>query len=196
MNITDPVTIDRQAPYRHLYSPGFFPPDLCADIYDYFESADAWHKPEGAAPDDGPIWFMNQELPDNLKHIGSAETIAALKNWLAGVYGVSFGEKHELIANKMMTGQGIRPHNDFHDAAPSHRIVIFITRDWSWGHGGELWLLKSRGQQIERSGHLEYPPLPGDAVTFGISEQSYHAVELCTQGVRYSLTYSFWPGGH
>lgn len=193
MNIADPFSIERDTPFPHLYSPGFFSADLCSEIYDYFETANAWGQPEGAAPDDGAIMYINGGLPASLQFLNSAETHQGLKDWLSGVYNISFGSQCDLIANKMLVGQGIRPHTDHHDAAPSHRIVIFVTRNWTWEHGGGLWLLKGEDGEIQKQGHTEYPPLPGDAITFGISPRSYHAVLATTQGVRYSLTYSFYP---
>ena len=193
MSIAEPIAIERHDPFQHLYSPGFLPADVCSTLYDFLDAADQWHLPEGSAPDDGPIWFINEGLPKELEFLGAPDTIASLKNWLTGIYGVTFGDKCELIANKMSTGQGVRPHTDFHDAAPSHRIVIFVTRDWTWESGGELWLLKSNGAQINRTGHVQYPPLAGDAITFGISPQSYHTVQITNQGARYSMTYSFYP---
>jgi len=193
MSITDPFGIEHNTPYPHLYSPGLLPSDICARLYDFFEATDEWHLPEGAAPDDGQIWWLDGKLPEDLAFLESPATKESLKRWLSDQYGVSFGDLCELIANRMEAGQGVRPHTDYHAEAPTHRIVIFITRDWSWDHGGELWLLKSRGQQIERTGHANYPPVSGDAVTFAISPQSYHTVQTCNQGVRYSLTYSFYP---
>lgn len=195
MHIAEPIAIERDAPFQHLYSPGFLSADICSTLYDYFETTDYWHLPEGSAPDDGPIWFINTDLPEELKFLGTTATIETLKNWLTGIYGVAFGDKCELIANKMSAGQGVRPHTDFHDKAPSHRIVIFVTRDWSWDAGGELLLLNSSGTQVQPAGHTEYPPVAGDAITFGISPQSYHTVQLCNHGPRYSLTYSFYPEG-
>ncbi len=195
MSIAEPIAIERDAPFQHLYSPGFLTAEICSTLYDYFETTDKWHLPEGSAPDDGPIWFINEGLPQDLAFLDTPETIETLKSWLGGIYGVAFGDKCELIANKMSTGQGVRPHTDFHDEAPSHRIVIFITRDWSWDAGGELLLLNSSGTQVQPAGHVLYPPMAGDAITFGISPQSYHTVQICNQGPRYSLTYSFYPEG-
>lgn len=196
MTIAEPIAIERATPFPHLYSPGFLSPDLCHALYDYFETSDKWHLPEGAAPDDGPILFLNGLLPPELAALESDETIDRLKSWLAAIYDVEFGDYCEVIANKMLAGQGIRPHTDFHDDAPTYRIVIFVTRDWTWDHGGALWLLNSQGEAITRDGHVEYPPVAGDAITFGISPRSYHTVQTTTQGVRYSLTYSFYRPGH
>lgn len=193
MTFTDPFSITRNAPFHHLYSPAFLPAETCSEVYDFFEETQKWHLPEGAAPSDGPIFFLNGELPANLAMLESPQTIAALKSWLSREYGAQFGEKCEVIGNKMSAGQGIKPHTDFYDAAPSHRIVIFITRDWSWADGGELWLLSSNNDQIQRSGHVEYPPVAGDAITFKITPNSYHTVQTTHEGVRYSLTYSFYP---
>jgi len=193
MNTKNPVSLFRNLPFHHLYTPAFLSADVCSQVYDFFEQTPKWHLPEGAAPGDGPILFLNGDLPGELAHLESPETISTLKNWLSDEYDVQFDEKCEVIGNKMMVGQGIRPHNDFHEAAPSHRMVIFITRDWSWADGGELWLLNSTRDRIERSGHLEYPPVAGDAITFPISQESYHTVQTTKDGVRYSLTYSFYP---
>lgn len=193
MNISDPFCVSRDAPFHHLYTPAFLPADICSDVFDFFEATSKWHLPEGAAPGDGPIMLMNGKLPPGLAFLESPETFASLKGWLSGKYGVAFGDKCEVIGNKTAVGEGIKPHTDFHQTAPSHRIVIFITRDWSWNNGGELWLLKANGDRIARSGHLEYPPIAGDAVTFAISRASYHTVQATREGARYSLTYSFYP---
>lgn len=193
MTSTNPHCLPRDLPFHHLYTPAFLPADVCSRVYDFFEQSPKWHLPEGAAPDDGPILFLNGDLPAELAHLESAETIRSLKSWLADVYDVEFDDKCEVIGNKMTVGQGIRPHTDYHEAAPSHRIVIFITRNWSWADGGELWLLNSSQGRIERNGHIEYPPVAGDAITFPISQNSYHTVQTTKEGVRYSLTYSFYP---
>lgn len=104
-------------------------------------------------------------------------------------FQVQLEDRFEAVAHKMIKGQKIGIHNDFGAPWRTHRLVVQLNRGFSEDHGGQLIFFNSHDPSDV---HRAFRPVHNTAVGFALTSAAYHAVTEITEGVRYSIVYSFW----
>src|SRR5262249_11584153 len=98
-------------------------------------------------------------------------------------------QKVEIVAHKMVAGNGIGLHNDSVPGWETHRLTVTLTRGWDDSKGGHLVFFRS---QDATDVHCIFRPNHNCGVAFELVPNAFHAVSDVKSGVRYSIVFSFW----
>ena len=176
-------------PYRHFTNERFFSEELSRDFVNWLENEAYWHRHFSDFFDqfethdvlckETPLYLLLSKLPD-------------IRKLISKLYCVSLSEKFEVSAHRLVSGQAIGVHTDApRDNYETHRLVVILPSLGLSNYDGSLVLLDQEDWKLSQS-IIGYPPSCGQGFIFSFSETSFHAVSQITQGVRYSLVFSFW----
>jgi hypothetical protein len=119
----------------------------------------------------------------------SPDLLIDLLNFMQSQFGTRLEKRVEIVAHKMIAGQGIGLHNDSVPGWESHRLTITLNRDFQDKDGGFLVFFNSENPSdiltVVRPAH-------NCGVAFELKPNAYHAVSEVSAGNRFSLVFSFW----
>jgi hypothetical protein len=95
----------------------------------------------------------------------------------------------EIVAHRLLPGQGIGLHNDSVSGWETHRLTVTLNRGFEDRNGGHLVFFNSDNS---KDIHRVFRPLHNSAVSFELTPRSFHAVSDVTGEVRHSIVFSFW----
>ncbi|MEV4459850.1 2OG-Fe(II) oxygenase [Microbispora sp. NPDC049633] len=139
--------------------------------------------------------FFEQYESDLLRHrptrgLLGPDLIDRLREWAADLLTVDLTDRVQVVAHRLVAGQGIGLHNDAPDADDeTHRLVVHLGTGYQDDHGGHLVLFSE--PSIEAVDRV-LRPLPNTGMIFAASDDSFHAVTPVREGARYSVVFSFW----
>ncbi|MBM7846654.1 cyclophane-containing peptide 2OG-Fe(II) oxygenase YhhC [Herpetosiphon giganteus] len=120
----------------------------------------------------------------------SSEYHNELLNMMESLFNIEFSDRVEIVAHKLIAGQGIGIHTDEpHEGTESHRVVVQLNSHFIDTYGGHLIFFRNQNPD---SIHTIIRPINNTAIAFELSSLSYHAVNNVTDGERYTLVFSFW----
>lgn len=136
------------------------------------------------------ISLFKTDLPSDVKRILSVSWLNSLKSDLSKIFKTDLTNKFTVVAHKLTVGQGIGIHTDCpKNGLETHRLVIYLNRDFDDSNGGHLILFNSDNPNDI---HRIIRPIHNYAFGFAMSPRSYHAVSNMSKGQRYSINVSFW----
>lgn len=158
-------------------------------IIEWFEKYAPWNLIESSFYEQYEFSLLQQDFGYPIADFCSDETISYIKNKLSSVFNLSFKDKFEVTAHKLIKGQTIRIHNDFIPGEETHRVLIQFNRGWREEYGGNLMIFA--GPNPEDLVKI-ISPSSGSIQGFAISKKSHHAVSTVHGGERFTIVYSFF----
>jgi 2OG-Fe(II) oxygenase superfamily len=179
-------------PFPYAYTSQFFDHATAASVLYWLAHQAEW-KLEASGFYIQHGWSPNSALAPGspIDHISCAELKARMLHHMERLFGREFArDRIEICAHRMLTGHRIGIHTDCpRDGTETHRLVVHLCERYHEGQGGELALL----DRDDPEGSLRVLlPHHNSAVLMEFSARSWHTVEAVTEGIRYSLLYSFW----
>ncbi|WP_182882621.1 2OG-Fe(II) oxygenase [Microbispora sp. H10949] len=177
----------RTDPFLHATVSQVFADDLAGALTEELSGIEGWNLHRGR--------FFEQYECDLLRHapmggLLGPELIDRLRTWAADLLMVELAERVQVVAHRLIPGQGIGLHNDAPDADDeTHRLVVHLGTGYRDDHGGHLVLFSE--PSIEAVDRV-LRPLPNTGLVFAASDDSFHAVTPVRAGVRHSVVFSFW----
>ena len=176
-------------PFPYIVSPECLDPAVSCRILTWLESAAPWRLVETDFYEQFEFSLLNSQLPSDLAFLLSSAFLGAVKARMTALFGVVLAERIDVTAHRLVSGQGIRLHNDFIEGAETHRLLIQLNRGWKDENGGFLLLFNSTDPSDL---HKVFRPHHNSAVGFAITPDSHHAVSTLHAGERFTLVYSFY----
>lgn len=183
----------KEKPFPHFVAKETLNPVLGDRLLSWLEQENRWNH---ASSDD---FYDSYDL--NLKAISPPAEFepllspAAVKNvrlQCEELFEHQLNSNVDVSAQKLIAGNRIKVHTDFHPGGPSHRLLIYLTRVWTLSDGGLLILLDSESPSEVSAEQRFYLPVHLSGVGFEISAHSFHAVSAISSGERYALKYTFY----
>ena len=157
---------------------------------EWFEQSAPWSLVEADFYEQYEFSLLNIDLPSNIQHLTSKETLSELALFVENEFNVKLSSDIHVVAHKLINGQTIRIHNDFltENNRETHRILLQLNRGVESINGG-LLMIFSENNPESLSEVIE--PISGSVQGFEISKKSHHAVSTVHSGERYTVVYSF-----
>lgn len=129
------------------------------------------------------------DLGPAIAPLAADETVEAVANALRERFDVQRPLRLvDVNAHRLTPGQVIRIHNDYIEAAETHRLLIQLNAGWRAEQGGLLMLFSDEDPSSVTNVIL---PVHGSGFAFEISPQSFHAVSTIRDGERFTIVYTF-----
>jgi Rps23 Pro-64 3,4-dihydroxylase Tpa1-like proline 4-hydroxylase len=176
-------------PFPYIVFSNAFDSHVSQQVLAWFEIDAPWRLVEADFYEQFEFSLWDALLPAHLSFLREDAFLAAIKQRMGEMFGVSLSPRIEITAHKLVPEQRIRIHNDFIPGAETHRLLIQFNRGWQDDNGGLLLFFNSSNPADI---HKIFRPAHNSAVGFAISATSYHAVSTLYQGERFTLVYSFY----
>ena len=175
-------------PFKHFWSLATFFDGCDQEIYEWLEKSYVWDFTKSEFYTQFEFSLMERELPKNLEHLITDDSIKYISNCFIKQFGLSTLDLIGATVHKLIDGHKIGVHNDFIGGEETHRLVIQINPNWSEVNGGYLMLFNSqRSEDVAKV----IKPLNNSCFGFEISPNSFHAVSKVYDFTRYTLVYTF-----
>ena len=182
------ATETEMQPYLHFSSTDVLQDGLEKELFDWFESTDAWGLTEMDFYTQFEFSLFDVTVPDKLKALLSENAVEAIVKQFVSICNTSNLTLVGVTAHKLVDGHKIGVHNDYIGDEETHRLVIQINPGWEESNGGYLMLFGSEDPEDVQQLIM---PIDNSAFGFEISNQSYHAVSRVNNYSRYTLVYTF-----
>lgn len=191
LSVLETAAVD-DFPYPHLIVPQMLAQGDAEAMLDWLETGATWWEQHRD--------FYTHYTCDNMMDcplLADGRPISCeMRKRLAELLGRRFGLELEgsnvtLGAHRMHPGHGVGIHTDDPSlGTESLRLLVTLRRgEFSDASGGHL-ILFSAPEMSAVSSIMR--PVHNSAISFPLSDRSYHAVNDVTDGVRYSLIFGFW----
>ncbi|WP_437505526.1 cyclophane-containing peptide 2OG-Fe(II) oxygenase YhhC [Sorangium sp. So ce1099] len=180
-------------PFPHFIVEGLLDPATLEALLGWFETGAVWSVQNSSFYSQHGCSNLNEILPSSSRAILGAEDLLAIQAHLERLFSVKLTDRVYIAAHKLLPGQGIGIHTDRpYRGSETHRFLLHVNRAFEDSYGGHLLFFTRNDPgaiaQIVR-------PVTNSAVGFALSESSFHAVNDVSDGVRYSLVFSYWTAG-
>jgi Rps23 Pro-64 3,4-dihydroxylase Tpa1-like proline 4-hydroxylase len=179
-------------PFQYFVSSGAFSKDVSLMILDWLETEAPWKLVETDFYEQFEFSFLGVQLPKHLSFLQEQAFLNKLRDRVGRFFRVSLGNRIDLTAHKLVSGQRIRLHNDFIFGQETHRLLIQLNRRWNDEDGGFILFFNSSNPADI---HKVFRPINNSVIGFAISPHSNHAVSTVHSGERFTLVYSFYGNG-
>lgn len=163
-------------------------------LLDWFEAGAGWRLQTSHFYNQYACSNLYETMPESCRAVLGRSVLNAVRSFMEERFATRLNPKKVFVAaHKLLPGQGIGIHTDRPSGGTeTHRFVLHINRDFDDSFGGHLLFFREKDEaalaQIVR-------PLHNSAAAFALSDRSFHAVNDVTDGVRYSVIFSFWEEG-
>ena len=178
-----------QDPFWHARSDGVLAPELASAMLNWLEQIDAWKSNDGGFYAAGETALSGRDCPAPLSPLLDEHGMKGLEDGAGRLFGTAVRRHGPVVAHRMTPGHGVGIHTD--RPAPgeeTHRVVVFLTRERALTTGGHFLLLEGPNPENARA---ILPLRNNTGIGFVLSGNSYHAVTIVGEGVRFSLVLSF-----
>lgn len=176
-------------PFPYVVSPQGLDLAVSRRILAWFESDAPWRLVKTDFYEQFEFSLLDVRLPRELTFLRTPDFLTLMKSRVAKLFRAVLGDRVEITAHRLVSGQRIRLHNDFIARTETYRILIQLNRSWKDENGGFLLFFDSDDPSDL---HKIFRPVHNSAVGFAITPESYHAVSTLYAGERFTLVYSFY----
>jgi len=178
-------------PFKYFLAKGIFTSGEINTLLDWFESGAKWKVHKTDFYEQYELNLSSDLVPTHVRQILNKDFISNIKSSVSELLGVKLQDKIQFVAHKLITNQGIGIHTDCpaDETFETHRIIIYLNREFSDDFGGHLILFNSKNTSDI---HRIIRPMNNSAFGFELSKKSFHAVTDIKNGERFSLNLSFW----
>jgi Rps23 Pro-64 3,4-dihydroxylase Tpa1-like proline 4-hydroxylase len=189
----------RETPYRYFTGPKFYNPATAAQLLEVCEANTCWEDSLRSyyriqrCRIRSHISVVNKGVGDIFPLLANSDNLCEIRERVETWFDTKICIV-DVAVNRMTPGHWIGVHNDhWPNDPPSYRMVIWLTRLWTTGMGGETLILKtSKASTVVET----LKPLHNSLWIFETGRSSYHAVSPVLSGVRFTVAYEFWPAYH
>ena len=179
-------------PFRYSVVTEVFSRPTADCLLEFLETTTQWKLTRKSFYEQYELSLNDTPLPSRANLLEGPELLKILET-MRTIFDIEFEERVELVAHKMLPGQGIGIHNDSVPGWETHRLTVTMNREFRDENGGHLVFFNSfDGADV----HRVFRPIHNCAVSFELVPNAFHAVSEVTKGTRYSLVYSFWSRSH
>jgi Rps23 Pro-64 3,4-dihydroxylase Tpa1-like proline 4-hydroxylase len=178
----------RKEPFSYCVATGIYDEATCKALMDYLEGDAPWRLVRQRFYSQYEFALDQDSLSGVCDLLGRAH-LRRITGLIEEAFQVQLEDRVEAVAHKMIKGQKIGIHNDFGAPWRTHRLVVQLNRGFEEDHGGQLLFFNSHDPNDV---HRSFRPVHNTAVAFALTSAAYHAVSEITDGIRYSIVYSFW----
>jgi hypothetical protein len=191
-NICSPRPVDIietcKEPFSYSVAAEVYDEATCETLLRYLEHEAPWRLVRQSFYSQYELTFDKEMLSGVCDLLGPVQ-LRRIRRVIEESFQVQLEDRVEAVAHKMIKGQKIGIHNDFGAPWRTHRLVVQLNRGFEENPGGQLIFFNSHDSNDV---HRAFPPVHNTAVAFALTSAAYHAVSEITEGVRYSIVYSFW----
>ena len=182
------VLESRNKPFKYCAFADVFSSQSADGLLASLESSDGWHLAEKPFYQQYELSLCDAFFDDVPKLITVDDVESAFKS-VEQAFGISVQRRVEVVAHRMVAGQGIGLHNDSVPGWETHRLTVTLNRGFEDRNGGHLVFFNAHDP---KDIHCVFRPIHNSAVAFELTPHSYHAVSEVTGGIRHSVVFSFW----
>lgn len=184
--------LDRaERPFRYFLADRCLRPELEAALLDWFENSAPWRLVETDFYEQYEFSMLDVTLPEAASSLVDSSNLTQYRMLLEAEFDTMLGQRVDVVAHKLLSGQKIAIHNDYLGGAESHRLTIQLNRGLTDDDGGYFMLFNSFDAEDV---HRVLRPVSGSAIGFEIGPNSHHAVSRMHSGYRFTLVMSFYAG--
>ena len=186
------------SPFRHFTIENFIDEDVASSLLRWFDEEAEWNARSIAGLGTlSSVDLHASNLGHQLDFLTGEPFLSHLRRHMSELFGTKLEGFVDLTANRMTRSQEIGLHNDVSTLPPAfrftHRLVLYLNHLYSEEYGGVLRLANTRSPSQSAPAQKRILPLHRSAFGFEISESSYHAIEPVREGIRYNLSFTFYP---
>lgn len=178
----------RKEPFSYCVANEVYDKATCDALMNYLESDAPWRLVRQSFYSQYEF-ALEKDLLSNVCDLLGPVQLGRIRRVIEESFQVQLDDRVEAVAHKMIKGHKIGIHNDFGAPWRTHRLVVQLNRGREERHGGQLVFFNSNDPHDV---HRTFQPVHNTAVGFALTSAAYHAVTEITEGVRYSIVYSFW----
>lgn len=176
-------------PFNYVVVRQPFTREVSLQVLQWLESEESWKFVETDFYEQYEFSLSVVSLPKDVSYLGNAAYLKMLRRNFENLFGVTFLERIDVVAHKLVSGHRIRIHNDYIPGHETHRLTVQLNRGLQDDWGGWLVLFNSSDPTDI---HKIFRPIHDTGLGFAISERSYHAVTPLSDGERYTLVFSLY----
>jgi hypothetical protein len=182
------VIENRKQPFSYCVTSEVYDEATCEALMSYLEDDAPWRLVRQSFYSQYEFTLDKDSLSGVCNPLGPVP-LGRIRRVIEDSFAVQLDDRVEAVAHKMVKGHKIGIHNDFGAPWRTHRLVVQLNRGLEENHGGQLIFFNSNDPGDV---HRVIQPVHNTAVAFALTSAAYHAVREITDGIRYSIVYSFW----